>query len=203
MKETISIYLGGSIQKGHGRTDETYWTQEDQKSIRDVLSDYNIAFLNPAFRTDDLSDQRSVFGRDMLQVFCADFLFVDARDKRGIGVGAEMMWAKFHRIPVVAWAPIDTHYHKKSATVLGVPVLNFVHPFVEGLCDKVVETPAEGAKWMQLFLKDPSIEIKDVDAIRSMMQHYKAKQLENDGPMRELLAASEKLQKRAYAHERL
>src|SRR5690242_19798693 len=98
MKKKISIYLAGSIQKGHEYAD-SYWTDDDMTLLKKELHDYDVTFLNPALRTDDLSDQRSVFGRDMLQVYCSNIVFVDARHKRGLGVGAEMMWAKLNSIP--------------------------------------------------------------------------------------------------------
>jgi hypothetical protein len=127
MDTTISIYLAGSIKKGHERTDESFWTDSDMVFLRKALSEYEISFLNPAFRSDDLSDQRSVFGRDMTQVFCSDVVFVDARDRRGLGVGAEMMWAKFHKIPIVTLAPVDSHYNKSKTTLLDVAVSRIKH----------------------------------------------------------------------------
>ncbi len=133
MKEKLAIYLAGTIKKGHEKSDETYWTEEYMDLLRLHLHDFEPSFLNPAFRTDNLSDQLSVFGRDMLQVFCSDIVLVDARDRRGLGVGAEMMWAKFHAIPVIIWAPKGTHYHKNEATILGLPVSKYIHPFVESL----------------------------------------------------------------------
>jgi len=125
MTETISIYLAGSIKKGHENPQESFWTDEDMLLLRKYLSEYAISFLNPAFRTDDLSDQCSVFGRDMTQVFCCDIVFVDARDRRGLGVGAEMMWAKFHKIPVISLSPKNSHYNKEKTTLLGKALLDF------------------------------------------------------------------------------
>lgn len=127
MDAKISIYLAGSIKKGHERADESFWTDADISFLRKDLSAYEVSFLNPAFRSDDLSDQRSVFGRDMTQVFCSDVVFVDARNRRGLGVGAEMMWAKFHKIPVITLAPVDSHYNKRKTTLLGIAVENWVH----------------------------------------------------------------------------
>src|SRR5262245_8128181 len=105
MTEKISIYLAGSIKKGHENHQETFWYDDDTLLLKQYHADYAISFLNPAFRSDDLSDHCSVFGRDMTQVFCSDIVFVDVRDRRGLGVGAEMMWAKFHKIPVIALSP--------------------------------------------------------------------------------------------------
>jgi hypothetical protein len=94
MSTKISIYLAGSIKKGHERPDESYWTDEDMFLLKNNLVEYEISFLNPAFRSDNLSDQRSTFGRDMIQVYSSDVV-VDARDRRGLGVGAEMIGLKF------------------------------------------------------------------------------------------------------------
>lgn len=172
------------------------WTSEDMDTIRKAMPGCEVSFLNPAFRTDDLSDQHSVFGRDMMQVFLSDAVFVDARDRRGLGVGAEMMWAKFHRKPVVAWAPLGTHYHKKKTSILGVPVDDFIHPFVFGLCDKVAETLSEGAQWLVDVLSNPKASIKGVEHMSAAMQYYKDKQLPLDKPMKELLSSSEQLKSR-------
>jgi len=196
MKKKVAIYLAGTIKKHHERHDETYWTDLDMETIRHHLQGCEVSFLNPAFRTDDLSDQRSVFGRDMLQVFCSDFVFVDARDRRGLGVGAEMMWAKVNRIPVLTWAPKGSHYHLHKATILGVPVENYVHPFVESLSDKFVENVSDGAHWMLQILNDPSSQIKGLEYIAAAMEHYKERQLPLDMPMHELINACEVLKQR-------
>ena len=196
MKLTIAIYLAGTIKKGHEKSDETYWTDQDMALIRSHLEKYEVAFLNPAFRTDDLSDQLSVFGRDMLQVFSSHFVFVDARDRRGLGVGAEMMWAKVNRIPVVTWAPQNSHYHKAHTTLLDVPVANWIHPFVENLSDKIVENLTEGAHWIDFVVTNPGLDIKGIEQMRVAMQHYKKSQLAHDLPMKELFSNTE-LQERS------
>lgn len=196
MKAKIAIYLAGSIKKGHEKSDESYWTEEDMQILRKTLSLYDISFLNPAFRTDDLSDQRSVFGRDMTQVFCSNVVFVDARDRRGLGVGAEMMWAKVNKIPVVTWAPKDTHYHKSHTTILNVPVKNFIHPFVLALSDHIAQDLTGGAQWIHKMMSDPSLEIKGVESIRSAMQYYNDKQFDHDQPMKELFSMNEELRKK-------
>ena len=192
----IAIYLAGSIKKGHENSDSFYWTEKDMQVIKQHLPEQEISFLNPAFRTDDMTDQFSVFGRDMTQVFSSHFVFVDARARRGLGVGAEMFWAKVNKIPVVTWAPMDSHYHKTFTTVLDVQVPHFIHPFVESLSDAIVEDLAQAADWVKAVLTDPSIRIKDLEHIHSAMKYYQATQLPNDIPMKELLAASESLQKR-------
>jgi hypothetical protein len=198
MDAKISIYLAGSIKKGHEKTNESFWTDEDMLFLKESLSEYAVSFLNPAFRSGDLSDQRSVFGRDMTQVFCSDVVFVDARDRRGLGVGAEMMWAKVHKIPLITLAPKDSHYNKTTTTLLDVAVENWVHPFVESLSDAIVENLAEGALWIRKFLGASAPKVKDIEYIRSAMRHYRDSQLHRDEPMKALIMANQKLHQRVW-----
>lgn len=192
----ITIYLAGGIKKDHEKAQGLFWTEDDMRLLRTSLQGYALSFLNPAFRTDDLADQHSVFGRDMTQVFCSDVVFVDARERRGLGVGAEMMWAKLHSIPVVTWAPKNSHYNKEKTTVLGVPVQGFIHPFVLALSDKVVETLREGGEWIHSVRSNPAHEIKGFEHIKKAMEYYKTKQLHHDQPMQEMLQAHEELKHR-------
>lgn len=194
--EEVSIYLAGKIQKAHEAPNETYWTEEDQEAIRKAMSPCRVHFLNPAIRTDDLSDQKSVFGRDMMQVFSADAVFVDARDRRGLGVGAEMMWAKFNRIPVVSLAPLGSHYNKAATSLLGVEVNSWVHPFIEGLSDQIVSSLEEAAAWLMGTLHEPSSKIKGSEYMREAMQYYLEKQYAQDVPMCTLAASNQVLQER-------
>lgn len=199
MSAKISIYLAGSIKKGHEKPDESFWTDVDMLFLKKNLAEYEISFLNLAFRSDDLSDQRSVFGRDMLQVFCSDAVFVDARDRRGLGVGAEMMWAKFHKIPIITLAPLDSHYNKSKTTLLlDVKVENWVHPFVESLSDAIVEDLLEGAAWVRKFVSTSSPKVKDIEWIQLAMQYYQDSQLPYDEPMKALITANQKLHERIW-----
>jgi hypothetical protein len=184
---SISIYLAGKIQKSHEPSDEAYWSERDLGQLQASLLEYRITFLNPALRTDDLSDQHSVFGRDMLQVFLSDLVFVDARDRRGLGVGAEMMWAKFHRRPVLTLAPMDTCYVRSQANILGVEVKDFVHPFVKGLSDQIVGSVAEGGSWIRQLLQNKTQPIRGLEHIQDAMHYYREAQLESDHPMCELV----------------
>lgn len=192
----ISIYLAGKIQKAHETPNETYWTDGDQQMLRQLLSPRQIHFLNPAIRTDDLSDQQSVFGRDMMQVFSSDVVLVDARDRRGLGVGAEMMWAKMHGIPVVSFAPLNSHYHKQSTSLLGVEVQSWIHPFIEGLSDRIVGSLEEAAESVVVLLEDSSVPIKGPDWVRGAMKYYLNKQFSSDKPMKQLAEDNDELEKR-------
>lgn len=196
MNEKIAIYLAGSIKKGHENAQESYWTDEDMLVLKRCLNEYVLFFLNPALRADNLSDQCSVFGRDMTQVFCSDVVFVDARDRRGLGVGAEMMWAKVNKIPVITLAPKNSHYNKDKTTLLDTPVENWVHPFVESLSDVIVGSLEEGTLYIRQLVLGQYKNVKGLEYIRYAMQYYREKAFCQDDPMHILLSANDVLFKR-------
>lgn len=191
----IAIYLAGNIQKGHEKESEIFWSLEDQQCLIKELYPCKLTFLNPATRTDDLSDQKSVFGRDMTQVFFADVILVDARERRGLGVGAEMMWAKMNHIPVLTLAPKNTHYQKNEVKLLGVRVENWVHPFVESLSDAIIINLEEAASWLKKFTEG-SIRIKGPESISEAMLYYQKSQLPHDIPMKQLIESNSRLKTR-------
>ncbi len=194
-KDVVSVYLAGSIQKGH-EPNESEWTEEHMAALRKSIAPARINFLNPATRKDDLSDSKSVFGRDMTQVFLADIVIVDARHRRGLGVGAEMMWAKVNQKAVITWAPQDTHYHKKETSLLGQSVDDYMHPFVFALSDYTFETLEDAARWIQSYLAGKTPPPKPITYMHECMQHYHASQYTADTPMQELIAECSHLTER-------
>ena len=187
MTEQIAIYFAGSIQKGHEQND-SFWTPDDLAYLTHALAPSAVALLNPAVRTDDLSDQKSVFGRDMTQVYSADIVFVDARHRRGLGVGAEMMWAKLHKIPVITLCPRNSHYRKDITPILGVSVSDWVHPFVESLSDALVHDLPESIPLIRAFVSGTRTP-KGLEYIEAAMHHYRVTQLPQDTPMQQLFQA--------------
>ncbi|MGL4540058.1 MAG: hypothetical protein ACRCU0_03685 [Candidatus Rhabdochlamydia sp.] len=175
IKCTVVIYLAGKIPKEDEiPCDALHWTKCHMDHLRSNLSEFDVVLLNPAFKDCDLTNQDTVFSRDMHYVFSSDIIFVDARGPRGLGVGAEMMWAKVNGIPVISWAPKDTHYNTSSTS-------GFIHPFVNGLSDKIAENIEEGTEWIKQFLKGPHpVKIKNSDNIHSIMEYYKKNQLQQN-----------------------
>lgn len=192
-----AIYLAGSIQKGSGPSNELFWTATEMEELRASLPSLELSFLNPALRMDDLSLQMAVFGRDMLMVYCSDFVLVDVRQKRGLGVGAEMMWAKMNKIPVISYAPQESHHRKSKASILKTEVDDWIHPFVECLSDHIAASLADAAEWIQKHIHGETNPVKDAEFIRQAMALYRSTQYERDLPMRELIENSARLSYRA------
>ncbi len=194
--KSISIYLAGNIQKGHEKESQIYWTSDDQEFLVGNLKDIDVSLLNPAIREDDLSDQHAVFGRDMMQVFCSDLVFVDARERRGLGVGAEMMWAKMNSIPVLTLASKDSHYCKSEVELLGKKVEGWIHPFVFSLSDCIVEDLHQAVAWIESFCIGDMRAIKGPEDICDAMKYYREKSFSKDSPMVSLAAMNGVLKNR-------
>ncbi len=186
MQDHIYIYLAGTIKKSNEDT-ESCWLSEHLEILQSLVSNAKIVFLNPALRSDDLQDQTSVFGRDLFQVFSSHIVLVDAREKRGIGVGSEMMFAKMNRIPVVTWLPLDSHYHRKEIHLLGQDVKNWIHPFIYNLSDFLAPTLESAAVWISSFVKKEIKEIKGIEQITHAIEYYLSNQLSQDEVMDQLV----------------
>ncbi|MCH9610378.1 MAG: hypothetical protein S4CHLAM81_04610 [Chlamydiales bacterium] len=192
--KTISIYLAGNIKKSTEESSGIFWTEADRQTLQESMPDHELIFLNPATRTDDLTDTLSVFGRDMMQVAMVDLVLVDARERRGLGVGAEMMWAKVNCIPLITLAPLGTHYHLDECHVMDQTISDYIHPFIDSLSDGVANSLQEAA---QLFLELK--EVKDLSTVRGSMQHYRNAQYPHDLPMQELIGSCEQLREKLQA----
>ncbi len=184
---SIVFYLAGGIKKGEKDKEKICWEEGDKDFIRNELEGYEVIFLDPQIRGDQLSDALSVFGRDMTQVTNCDFVLVDGREKRGVGVGIEMLMAKVGGIPVISIIPKNTHYHRDRVNCLGQDIKNFVHPTFFALSDKIAEDLAGAMEWVKEHMKNPQ-PVKGMHSIEDAMRHYRETQLEDDRPMKEFLS---------------
>ncbi|RWC53042.1 hypothetical protein [Mesorhizobium sp.] len=146
MRRPLRIYLSGSIRKGAAdlRSNDYFWSEGDEEYIRKNCGATDVELLNPAKITLERNDYALNFGCDLHLVSISDIVLVDARTEKGIGVGAEMMFAVNRGIPVISWAPRDTHYRRSFLPdVFGEDLHDWTHPFIFGLSDYVVESLAD------------------------------------------------------------
>jgi len=187
MKKKLTIYLAGNIQKGKEDDTKEVWSPAHKTKLQELLPHIELVFLDPQIRLDDLSNQTSVFGRDLFSVYSSDLVLVDARSKRGLGVGSEMMFAKTHKIAVISWLPENSHYKRASLEFLGQKVENWTHPFVESLSDYCTASLEEAARWIQEELITEKASIKGPAFLQEAMHHYHETSLPQDIPMQEAL----------------
>jgi hypothetical protein len=88
---SLLVYCSGSIQKGPRDYKKSYWSDTERDAVALGARPEDIIFLNPDDPTVDIHDYAALFGRDMFQVRTADAVIVDARERRGIGIGIEIL----------------------------------------------------------------------------------------------------------------
>jgi hypothetical protein len=141
-KDCLFLYLSGSIKKGNedGRTANDFWTDEEEHRIIEGIAGLKVKTLNPAKSNIKRADYYGNFGCDLYLVAISDIILVDARTKKGIGVGAEMLFAQIKGIRVITICPPNSNYRRDFiANVFGEDLENWIHPFVYGLSDHIVD----------------------------------------------------------------
>ena len=181
------IYVSGSLPKRSDKPGAFSWTASELAALQQRLRPLRPTLLNPSSRMDDLGDAEAAFGRDVLQVRLSDAVVVDARAKRGIGVGAEMLFAKTLRIPLVSLCAPNSHYRRTDLTFLGQALDEWTHPFVFALSDFVASDVDEAADWLLGHLHKPHAHIKGPEVIDDAIAHYTRSQLAQDDEMRSFL----------------
>jgi hypothetical protein len=198
MQNRISVYLSGSVVKGKKEQEHNVilWGDTEIEELISSFTPYQVDFLNPSERNDDLSISDSIVGRDLMQVYFSDFILVDAREKRGVGVGAEMMFANMHGIPVVTIAPVNTHYHKDTINLLGQEIDNWKHPFIDALSQHTADSLQAAVDWIKIKIPTlnrlPVLSVKQ-DRFFYFINFYLETQLERDRPMLQLFEKNPKL----------
>ena len=148
-KQVVAIYCCGGIKKGSKDKKKLIWGRKEFDSLSRAIFPVKAVFLSPQKRQDDVSDTFSVFGRDHFQISVCDFLVADLREKRGIGVGIEMLSAKILCKPVIAVAPINHHYRRERLNYLGGSVRDYVHAHLFGVADAIVNDFNEAGLWIK------------------------------------------------------
>lgn len=141
-KQKFYVYLSGSVKKGSSdtRSDELFWSERDEDAIISSVGEGTV-LLNPSKTPIIRNDYWGNYGCDLFLVQRADVVLVDLRDKKGIGIGAELMYAQHLGKTVLGWLPSNSYYKRNFVPqVSGEDLHNWTHPFAFGLCDRLFET---------------------------------------------------------------
>lgn len=158
----LRVYLSGSIPKGRDdpRPPNHYWSDHDRVTLKRALGTASVVLVDPAQAKICRQDTLANFGCDLYLVATSDVVLVDGRTGKGIGVGAEMMFAASRGIPVIAWVPRETHYRRaKVLDVFGEDLSDWLHPFIRGLSDYVVETLEQAAVLLAVAASGGQLEV--------------------------------------------
>jgi hypothetical protein len=174
----LRIYLSGSIKKGRSddRGDDAFWTAEHEAQIRGLVG-ADTKLLNPAKSPIRRNDYFVNYGCDLFLVGHADVVLADLRCEKGIGVGAELMYAHVVRRPVIGWLPPNSYYRRdKIEDVFGEDLTDWTHPFAYGLCDIIVDSLEEACAHINKMRADSSFgknSRKSPDkAIKAFLEEY-------------------------------
>jgi hypothetical protein len=200
---TIAIYCCGSIAKGQREDPRGYrWGDTERAQVQHGAKPTNVVFLSPDDPIPDASTDSKTpvsdtdktaaqFGRDLYQIYVSSAVIVDARERRGIGVGVELAAATTLGIPVISVLPPDSHYRRSNVHYRGTTIADYIHPHLAVL-STIVDTFAEAGR-AAAHLATAARPIHDpwlTEAIRA----YKAIMLPNDKPMQDCLQAVGHLQ---------
>jgi hypothetical protein len=182
MLKLISIYCCGGIVKGAGDSAKASWGVDARGTLCEALAPTRVVYLDPAHRSDDVANAFTVFGRDHYQVGLCDFFVADLTQRRGIGVGIEMLSAKWQGKPLLAIAPPESHYRRAHLAYLGGQVPDYVHAHLFGVADAIVDDFAAAGAWIKRHLAEPA-RVKDMSVVTKAIAAYVATQLSTDVPM--------------------
>jgi hypothetical protein len=183
---TFVVYCSGSIQKGTSDTKKICWTDRERRAVVFGARPLDIIFLNPDDPAENLNDTVSLFGRDMYQVKTADAVIVDGRERRGIGIGIEMLASRIFGTLLVAVVPPGTYYRMGTVSYRGATVSDYVHPHLAILADVIVDDFEQAGAWLAGRQQNPT-EPKSVDTVRDAIRAYEERMLSKDEPMLEVL----------------
>ncbi|MEU8309792.1 hypothetical protein AB0C84_40100 [Actinomadura sp. NPDC048955] len=131
----ISVYCSGSIAKRASDEKKLCWSDVERLEVAKGAAPAEVVFLNPDDPITDPGNTLGQFGRDMYQVVVATAAIVDARDRRGIGIGVEMSAAALFGTTIIVVAPPNSKYRADELEYRGALVRVYVHPHVAAVAD--------------------------------------------------------------------
>lgn len=175
----ISIYIAGSVKKDIGDANNIFASDDIKNELIKSIYNFEVIIFDPN-QCKIFGDSESFrFGQDCLQVISSHFIVADLREKRGLGVGAEMMLAKERGIPIISVCPLGSHYRRSIVFHTGVKNEEWTHPFVTPLSDAIVENFSEAGEWIKNYIANPT-KIKAGEIVEESIKGYLDNLLEKD-----------------------
>jgi hypothetical protein len=138
----VVVYLSGNVRKGteDPRPATDFWSLEDERRLADEIKASFAEIINPATSHIQKYDFKAIFGADLDAISKSDILLVDGRGSRGVGVGAEMMYAHSKDVAVITICPPNSFYRRDVVrNVQGEDLHEWIHPFIGSLSDFIVD----------------------------------------------------------------
>lgn len=157
LRPPLRVYLSGNIAKGSADPVAASWDSDAEEQIRRGVGNCEVETLNPACASVNRGDPEANFGCDLYLVKSSDAVLVDASGKRGLGVGAEMMFARMREIPVISICPPNSTYRQDHIHGFGgQDVRNWTHPFVHQLSSHIADDLEQAITYLRDLASSPS-----------------------------------------------
>jgi hypothetical protein len=180
----ITVYCSGSIMKGTSDEKKLCWSDVEKLEVSKGAAPHDVVYLNPDDPITDPKNTLGQFGRDMYQVMIATAIIVDARERRGLGIGVEMAAAATFGTPVIVVAPRNSKYRSDKLEYRGVTVHNYIHPHVGTLATAVVDDfRTAGEALSRLKRKDSHTRGKAPSWLEDAVAEYEKNLLHGGAPM--------------------
>lgn len=141
-KRNLLVYLSCTIRKGPTdmRSPDFFCGEEELKRLLAPVTSADVTLLDPAKSGCRRNDIYANYGCDLYMIGISNIVVVDARMEKGVGVGAELMYARQCGIPVIAVCPPESNYRRTLLRdVCGEDLRNWVHPFIYNLSSIIVD----------------------------------------------------------------
>lgn len=133
------VYCSGSIHKGPADTKKLCWSEIERAMVSEGAYPVQLDFLNPDDPVTNLGDHLPLFGRDVFQIQQCDVAIIDARERRGLGIGVELFAGKYFSRAVIAFIPPSSYYRQSNVAYRGGIAENYIHPHFMSLLDAYVD----------------------------------------------------------------
>ena len=155
---TYKIFVSGGVRKKFrdGQIDCTYWHQKDELFLAKKLV-FPCEIFNPDALTVSFFSSEERIREDFRALLTSNCILVDARAKRGIGVGAEIILAKMHKIPIYTLCPKDGHYRVSSEE------REWIHPLIFEFSDAIFESIDDITSYLNELFKNEKLCMKQVE----------------------------------------
>jgi hypothetical protein len=141
-EHSMLVYLSCTIRKGPTdmRAPDFFCGEEEVKRLLAPVTSSHVTLLDPAKSGCRRNDMYANYGCDLYMISISNIVVVDARTEKGVGVGAELMYARELGIPVVAVCPPESNYRRSLVEdVCGENLRDWVHPFIYSLSSIIVD----------------------------------------------------------------
>lgn len=168
MTKELRVYFSGRISPLSKHT-SPFWRDEYVWRLNKMMERYRVTdscmahYRNKMIIEQDLPIA-SLFPQSCFYIRQSDVLVVNLTDDISVGGSQEMFIAKQFNIPVIGIAPRGGKFNRLKYELGGKTYWNWVHPFVGGLCDVVVNDLDELAVVLEDFDRLPNGGLHTIDS---------------------------------------